>query len=308
VQVGILLVNVVSLSSSIGALTALAVLYAHLRSRGVLLLAAAVLFLAVDYTLGLILFASPGSPLWRGIAGIPVASRSDAVLMGLKGMLQVGVLLTGPLAVSSLFGRKLPRAASWAGAALALAAPVPAVCMVAGLFPGAWGILSAVSAVPGYAAYTACFVILLANRKAARPGLSRGLVRAAIYAFAVAIPLLLANDVLAFAGRGPFLLPTDALCFLVLSGGVLVGTLLVLLGSRRKPGPFDLDAFCGEHGLSVREREVLVLLSDGLRYKQIADRLGISLDTVKSHASRVYRKTGTSGRTDLLYRIRLGGL
>jgi DNA-binding NarL/FixJ family response regulator len=58
----------------------------------------------------------------------------------------------------------------------------------------------------------------------------------------------------------------------------------------------------------VREREVLVMLAEGLRYKQIADRLGISLDTVKSHASRVYRKTEASDRTDLLYRIRLGGL
>ena len=132
--------------------------------------------------------------------------------------------------------------------------------------------------------------------------------RAAVAAFAVCIPVLFANDVLAFAGAGSFLLPTDALGFLVLSGGVLVCTLLVLLGRRRTPGPVDLDAFCREHELSVREREVLVLLADGLRYKQIADRLGISLDTVKSHASRVYRKTGASDRTDLLYRVRLGGL
>jgi DNA-binding CsgD family transcriptional regulator len=308
VPLGILLVNVVSVSSSIGALTALAVLYAHLRSRGVLLLAAAVLFLAVDYTLGLVLFASPGSSLWRGLPGTSVATRGDALLLGLKGMLQVGVLLVGPLAVSALFGRKLPRAAQWIGTALALAALGPSVCLTAGLFPGAWGVLSALSAVPGYVAYAACFAILLANRKSARPGLSQDIVRAALAAFAVIIPLLLANDVLAFAGRNIFLLPTDALGFLVLSGGVLVCTLLVLLGGRRKPGPVDLDAFCREHGMSVREREVLVLLAEGLRYKQIADRLGISLDTVKSHASRVYRKSEASGRTDLLYRIRLGGL
>jgi DNA-binding CsgD family transcriptional regulator len=308
VPLGILLVNVVSVSSSIGALTALAVLYAHLRSRGVLLLAASVLFLTADYTLGLVLFASPDSPLWRGLPGIPIASRSEAVLMGIKGMLQVGVLLTGPFAVSSLFGRKLPRAAWWAVSALALAALFPSVCMAAGFFPDAWGVFSAVSAVPGYAAFAACFAILLANREATRPGLPRGIVRTAIAAFAVCVPVLLANDVLAFAGMGPFVLPTDALGFLVLSGGALVCTLLVLLGGRRKPGPVDIDAYCREHDLSVREREVLVLLAEGLRYKQIADRLGISLDTVKSHASRVYRKTGASGRTDLLYRIRLGGL
>jgi DNA-binding CsgD family transcriptional regulator len=308
VPLGILLVNVVSVSSSIGALTALAVLYAHLRSRGVLLLAASVLFLAVDYTLGLVLFASPGSPLWHGLPGISEINRGEALLLGLKGMLQVGVLLVGPLAVSSLFDRKLPRAVLWAGSALALAALVPSTWMAAGMFPGAWGVLSAISAVPGYAAYAACFVILSRNLKSARPGLSRGIARAAVAAFAVIIPLLLANDVLAFAGRDNFLLPTDALGFLVLSGGVLVCTLLVLLGGRRKPGPVDLDAFCHDHGLSVREREVLVLLAEGLRYKQIADRLGISPDTVKSHASRIYRKSEASGRTDLLYRIRLGNL
>jgi DNA-binding CsgD family transcriptional regulator len=308
VPLGILLVNVVSVSSSIGALTALAVLYAHLRSRGVLLLAASVLFLTVDYTLGLVLFASPGSPLWRGLPGIAVASRNEALLLGIKGMLQVGVLLTAPPAVSSLFGRKLPRAAAWGGSALALIALVPSALMAAGLFPGAWGVLSALSAIPGYAAYAACFVILLANRKTARPGLARSIVRAAVAVCAVCIPVLLANDVLAFAGRGPFLLPTDALGFLALSGGILICTLLVLLGSRRKAGPVELDAFCREHELSVREREVLVLLADGLRYKQIAYRLGISQETVKSHASRVYRKTEASGRTDLLYRIRLGGL
>ena len=228
---GILLVNVVSVSSSIGALTALAVLYVHLRSRGVLLLAAAVLFLTADYTLGLVLFSSPGSPLWRGLPGIPVATRADALLLGLKGMLQVGVLLTAPLAVSSLFGRKLPRLVLWTGSAVALAALVPSAVMTAGLFPDAWGVLSAISAVPGYVAYATCFVILLANREAARPGLSRGIVRAAVAAFAVCIPCC-SPTTSSRSPAGSFLLPTDALAFLVLSGGVLV---VHAPGAARRP-------------------------------------------------------------------------
>jgi len=308
VPLGILLVNVVSLSSSIGALTALAVLFAHLRSRGVLLLAATVLFLTADYLLGLVLFAAPGSPLWLGLSGISDASRGEAALLGIKGALQVGVLLTAPPAVSSFFGRKLPRSVSWAGSILALAALVASSIMAAGRFPRAWSILSAASAIPGYAAYVTCFAILVANRAAVRSGLARGIVHAAIAVSAVCIPLLLANDILAFATGTALLLPTDALAFLALSGGILVCTLLVLLGGRRTPGPVDIDAFCREHAVSVREREVLVLLAEGRPYKKIAERLGIALDTVKSHAASVYRKTGSSGRTDLLYRIRLGGL
>jgi DNA-binding CsgD family transcriptional regulator len=308
VPLGILLVNVVSLSSSIGALTALAVLFVHLRSRGVLLLAASVLFLTADYALGLVLFASPDTPLWRGLAGFAAATRTDATIMGIKGILQVGVLVTGPLAVLSLFGRKPRRAALWAGSAVAVAALAAPVLLLGDIFPGARSVLAAVCFVPGYGAYFACFAILLANRKAARPGLSRGIVRAALGAFALCLPLLVVSDALALTGIGPYLQSTDALAFLALSGGALVCTLLVLLGGRRRPAAVDMDAFCGEHELSVREREVLILLVEGQRYKQIADRLSISLDTVKSHASRIYRKTKASGRTDLLYRIRLGGV
>jgi DNA-directed RNA polymerase specialized sigma24 family protein len=66
-----------------------------------------------------------------------------------------------------------------------------------------------------------------------------------------------------------------------------------LVMSSRTPAPGDIDAFCAEHNLFVRER---------------AEKLCISLDTVKSHVSRIYRKTAAAGRTDLLYRIRLGRL
>jgi hypothetical protein len=85
VPLGILLVNVVSVSSSIGALTALIVLYLHLRSRGVLLLAASVFLLTADFVLGLVLFASPDTSLWLGFSGLRMAARGDVILMGLWG-------------------------------------------------------------------------------------------------------------------------------------------------------------------------------------------------------------------------------
>ncbi|MEZ4652538.1 MAG: response regulator transcription factor [Candidatus Eisenbacteria bacterium] len=43
-------------------------------------------------------------------------------------------------------------------------------------------------------------------------------------------------------------------------------------------------------GLSEREREVLRGLVDGLAYKQVADRLGISIDTVRTHVRGLYKK------------------
>jgi DNA-binding NarL/FixJ family response regulator len=49
--------------------------------------------------------------------------------------------------------------------------------------------------------------------------------------------------------------------------------------------------------LSVREREVLVLVAQGLANKQIARQLGISERTVKAHLGNVFRQLGVADRT-----------
>jgi LuxR family maltose regulon positive regulatory protein len=50
--------------------------------------------------------------------------------------------------------------------------------------------------------------------------------------------------------------------------------------------------------LSARELQVLGLLRTGLTLKQIGERMYISRDTVKTHASRSYRKLGAHGRDE----------
>jgi DNA-binding CsgD family transcriptional regulator len=42
--------------------------------------------------------------------------------------------------------------------------------------------------------------------------------------------------------------------------------------------------------LSARERQVLECLCRGRAYKQAADELGISIDTVRAHIRRLYHK------------------
>lgn len=49
--------------------------------------------------------------------------------------------------------------------------------------------------------------------------------------------------------------------------------------------------------LSPREREILDLLAEGALYKEIADKLGISLDTVRTHLRRTYEKLHVHSRT-----------
>lgn len=55
--------------------------------------------------------------------------------------------------------------------------------------------------------------------------------------------------------------------------------------------------------LTIREREILTLLSKGLRYKEIAAMLFISIETVRKHARNTYVKLQVSSRTDALNKV-----
>ena len=55
--------------------------------------------------------------------------------------------------------------------------------------------------------------------------------------------------------------------------------------------------------LTEREMELLQLLSDGLKYKDIADRLYISIDTVKRHVHSIYTKLHVTSRTEAVNKI-----
>lgn len=51
--------------------------------------------------------------------------------------------------------------------------------------------------------------------------------------------------------------------------------------------------------LSPREREVATLLIEGLKYREIAEALGIEFGTVRTHVQNVYQKADVKNRTDL---------
>ncbi len=59
----------------------------------------------------------------------------------------------------------------------------------------------------------------------------------------------------------------------------------------------------GEQALSTREREVLELLSKGLPYKEIAELLGVSIETVRKHCHNLYEKLQVSSRTEAVVKF-----
>jgi len=62
----------------------------------------------------------------------------------------------------------------------------------------------------------------------------------------------------------------------------------------------DYDDGAVGQGVSLtnREREILALLADGLGNKQIAARLAISTNTVKTHLELLFEKIGVSSRAE----------
>lgn len=68
-----------------------------------------------------------------------------------------------------------------------------------------------------------------------------------------------------------------------------------VLDALRSPGSASGDSELRE--LTPRELEVLELLAQGFRYKEIASKLGISLPTVTTHLHRTYEKLHVSSAT-----------
>jgi DNA-binding NarL/FixJ family response regulator len=73
-----------------------------------------------------------------------------------------------------------------------------------------------------------------------------------------------------------------------------------LLSARAPGSPLD--------SLSPREREVLVMVAEGLQNKVIARRLSISEKTVKAHLTSVFRQIGVTDRTQAALWAQRNGL
>jgi len=73
---------------------------------------------------------------------------------------------------------------------------------------------------------------------------------------------------------------------------------VVLVARETATRAIARDDSRADRSLSARERQVLALLADGLGNKQIAARLGISTNTVKTHLEMLFEKLGVSSRAE----------
>ena len=85
-------------------------------------------------------------------------------------------------------------------------------------------------------------------------------------------------------------------CFLAL--GVWLG--ITWYKKQNQVDKYDADKL----GLSKREIEVLELLSQGYSNQEIADKLFVSLNTIKTHISKIYQKLNAKRRTQAIQKAR----
>ncbi len=62
----------------------------------------------------------------------------------------------------------------------------------------------------------------------------------------------------------------------------------------------SFETFCRKYEISPREKEIINEICNGLTNQQIADKLFISLQTVKDHTHRIYGKTLATSRMQLM--------
>ncbi len=96
---------------------------------------------------------------------------------------------------------------------------------------------------------------------------------------------------------------------LIAAGFLALGLWLGRALFVREAAPFDGNPQAqAALGISARELTVLQALSEGGSNKDIARRLGISPETVKTHLARLYERLGARRRTEALVRARELGL
>jgi DNA-binding CsgD family transcriptional regulator len=60
---------------------------------------------------------------------------------------------------------------------------------------------------------------------------------------------------------------------------------------------------CNQYALTIREIEIVQLIRQAFKYKEIGKKLYISEFTVKKHIENIYKKAGVSGRIELIIKL-----
>jgi DNA-binding CsgD family transcriptional regulator/PAS domain-containing protein len=80
----------------------------------------------------------------------------------------------------------------------------------------------------------------------------------------------------------------------------LPGAAAVIIQDPATPAAPPMEAFAELYGLTSAEHKVLEHVAEGQPPQETADRLGVSLATVKTHLQKIFAKTNTARQADLI--------
>jgi len=62
----------------------------------------------------------------------------------------------------------------------------------------------------------------------------------------------------------------------------------------------SFDSICEQHQITERQKEIILLLSEGLEYKEIGYKLSIATKTVARHIQNIYDKTECHNKVEVV--------
>ncbi|MBI4977633.1 MAG: helix-turn-helix transcriptional regulator [Spirochaetes bacterium] len=298
----ILLYWIVTLFAASAAMAAIYLHYRHARSRFLKILLA---FLAS--LTGLMLLV--GVQVYCMVNGIMTGAASDGIffllMLSIMGVLYTLVVFRNAFAytLSSLIVNRIAGGMALAGSVLWIAGffavPVSRIILKYVLF-GLFG------AAVAYAIISGVWGVILQKKKSApEEGLHPRLVSQAALAGAVGTPVFIGLDLLITAVSGiPGIRGMSVLCGFVLSQSVFIWYIFTFHRDMISlPHIRVSPETARRYGLTKREEQVVEFLIEGESNPSIADVLGISEITVKTHVSNVYRKMQVSNRVGLVRKV-----
>lgn len=150
-----------------------------------------------------------------------------------------------------------------------------------------------------------CIGVIMKNRNRIKDPALKRLCMTFVYLSTVFCPIIIVDALLPMTSARQYLfLPAGSFSFPLYSFWFNIMVMVFLLEYfYRLPEPTgsppSLEKF--EHyKITEREREIILLLKQGLTYKEIGEQLFISANTVNNHVAKIYSKTGAGNRFQLV--------
>ena len=303
----ILLVNVLSLFSAFAALLVLLFIFFRYKHMAVLYLFGFILAFFINYGAGIIGAISQMPSNSGDFEILRVFPKTPYLFFFLRSMSILSVMLFFPLAMYRFINMRAHKIFFLTVTILFLLLIVPQIA--AFISPGFYTYF-----IPYEFFYMLIINYLIFNFALAIPiyysvripNEFRRLIRFELWFFvAFLFPLMFLEDVLIFKKVIPTYNFTDAFTFFAFTTSIIISCIYILIKlPNNRWNKANLEQFIQVHQLTNREQDVFDELLKSRSYKEIADHLFISVDTVKTHTSKIYKKTGASARQELKYILR----